>query len=343
MTPTINSCYNNYKVGVGLSPLKFFLTKGGYQMMYSRCIIAIVLFLGLLLGGNALLNFSTTSDQIDNLIGSIDNSDISSTTPEELPGLITEGLSEEGSNTEIEVSISLEGDENEQGETGQAPETAAANPNSPANSPVQSNNNLSATQTASANSKLPTHKVVKGESLFLISRHYRVNVNELRRLNNLTTDEILVGQVLALPAGAKPQAQAMQTASRNSTTGRFTENDVYWLAKIIYAEARGEIYEGQVAVGAVVLNRVRSSIFPNTVYGVIFEKWDGKYYQFSPVLDGTINLEPNETSKRAAREAINGRDPSGGALYFYNPVTSTNKWIYDRPIIKRIGKHVFAL
>lgn len=196
---------------------------------------------------------------------------------------------------------------------------------------------------APANSKvqdLPKHIVKKGESLFLISRQYNISVNKLKEVNNLNSDEILVGQVLYLPQ--ESTVATSQTNSRGTARNSYTEDDLYWLAKIIHAEARGESYEGQVAVGAVVLNRKNSPKFPNTVYGVIFEKWDGKYYQFSPVLDGTINLEPNDSARKAARDAINGVDPSGGALYFYNPATSTNKWIYNLPIIKRIGKHVFA-
>jgi N-acetylmuramoyl-L-alanine amidase len=308
--------------------------------MYYRYLIAAVLLLALLLSGKALLNLSTASDQLDNLTGTLDNSN-NTTSPQQLPGFSagekTEGeLSEElvkDGKTEGELSeeLSAELSSKEGNHTVPAISNEPEGNDNPANTPVLADNNL------------PTHKVVQGESLFLVSRHYGVTVNELRRLNNLTSDEILAGQVLTLPAGAKPQAQVMQTASRNSTARRFTENDVYWLAKIINAEARGENYEGQVAVGAVVLNRVRSSNFPNTVYGVIFEKWDGKYYQFSPVLDGSINLEPNQTAYKAARDAINGWDPSGGALYFYNPETSTNRWIFDRPIIKKIGKHVFAL
>lgn len=187
-----------------------------------------------------------------------------------------------------------------------------------------------------------THQVVRGESLFLISRQYGITVEELRRANNLTSDQILVGQILNLPQGAQPQRAVATVASRGSDASRFTENDIYWLAKIIHAEARGESYEGQVAVGAVVLNRVRSPLFPNTIYGVIFEKSQGRYYQFSPVLDGSINLEPNQSARNAARDAINGWDPSGGALYFYNPATSTNRWIFSLPVIKKIGKHVFA-
>ena len=94
---------------------------------------------------------------------------------------------------------------------------------------------------------------------------------------------------------------------------------------------------GQVAVGAVVLNRVKSSSFPNTVAGVIYQSG-----AFSVVNDGQINLTPNQTAKNAAQDAMNGWDPSGGALYYFNPNTATNKWIWSRPLIKVIGKHRFC-
>ena len=106
---------------------------------------------------------------------------------------------------------------------------------------------------------------------------------------------------------------------------------------LINGEARGETYEGQVAVGAVVLNRVRHSSFPNSIAGVIYQKG-----AFTAVDDGQINMSPSDSCVKAARDAMNGWDPSGGAIYYYNPETATNKWIRSRPIIKKIGKHVFC-
>lgn len=118
----------------------------------------------------------------------------------------------------------------------------------------------------------------------------------------------------------------------------FSSSDVYLLAKTIYAEGRGEPYTGQVAIGAVVLNRVRSSQFPNTISGVVYQK-----HAFTAVTDGQINLTPNDTAMRAARDAINGWDPTGGAIYYYNPAVATSSWIFDRQTITVIGKHVFAI
>ena len=106
---------------------------------------------------------------------------------------------------------------------------------------------------------------------------------------------------------------------------------------MIYAEARGESYTGQVAIGAVVLNRVRDSRFPNTIAGVIYQPW-----AFTAVHDGQINLEPNQTAYNAARDAMNGWDPSNGAVYYYNPRKTTNRWIYSREVVKVIGNHRFA-
>ena len=118
-----------------------------------------------------------------------------------------------------------------------------------------------------------------------------------------------------------------------------TTSDVQLLARAINGEARGEPYEGQVAVGAVILNRVKASNFPNTISGVIYQPG-----AFTAVADGQINvaLEDESTVVKAARDALNGWDPTGGAIYYFNPDTATNKWIWSRPHIKTIGKHRFC-
>jgi N-acetylmuramoyl-L-alanine amidase len=115
-------------------------------------------------------------------------------------------------------------------------------------------------------------------------------------------------------------------------------NDLYILAKCIYAEARGEVYEGQVAVGAVILNRVASPDFPNTIYGVVYQPW-----AFTAVSDGQMNLEPNGTAYQAAQDAMNGWDPTYGCIYYYNPAVATSSWIFDRTVVTQIGNHVFAI
>ena len=118
----------------------------------------------------------------------------------------------------------------------------------------------------------------------------------------------------------------------------FSEADVYLLARTIYAEGRGEPYTGQVAIGAVIINRIKSAQFPNTVSGVVYQK-----NAFTAVIDGQINLTPNDTAIKAAKDAMNGWDPSGGALYYYNPAVATSAWIFDRQTITVIGRHVFAI
>lgn len=117
-----------------------------------------------------------------------------------------------------------------------------------------------------------------------------------------------------------------------------TSSDLYLLAKCVHAEARGEPYVGQVAVAAVILNRVKDAAFPNTISGVIYQPW-----AFTAVNDGQINLEPNSTAYQAAQDALNGWDPTYGCLYYYNPVTATSKWIFTRQTVVTIGKHVFAI
>ena len=126
---------------------------------------------------------------------------------------------------------------------------------------------------------------------------------------------------------------------QSSNTGSSTNNssNVNLLARAIYGEARGEPYTGQVAVGAVIMNRVRSSKFPNTIAGVIYQSG-----AFDAVSDGQINLTPDATAKKAAQDALNGWDPSYGAIYYFNPNTATNKWIWSRPMTVTIGKHRFC-
>ena len=131
-----------------------------------------------------------------------------------------------------------------------------------------------------------------------------------------------------------------KTASALGITNSSTQSssDLYLLAKCVYAEARGEPYVGQVAVAAVILNRVKSPEFPNTIAGVIYQP-----YAFTAVSDGQINLEPDQTAYNAARDAMNGWDPTYGCLFYYNPATATSSWIWSRQTVVTIGEHVFAL
>ena len=154
-------------------------------------------------------------------------------------------------------------------------------------------------------------------------------VKRFQANNGLTVDGIV---------GAKTAAALGMTLSGSSSSNSsYSSSDLYLLAKCIYAEARGEPYIGQVAVGAVGLNRVESSSFPNTIAGVIYQP-----YAFTAVSDGQINLEPNDTAYKAARDALNGWDPTNGCIYYYNPSTATSAWIWSRPIMLSIGRHNFA-
>lgn len=126
--------------------------------------------------------------------------------------------------------------------------------------------------------------------------------------------------------------------SGGGSYGGFSESDVQLLAKIISAESRGEPYQGQVAVGAVIMNRISHPSFPNTLSGVIYQEG-----AFSCLYDGGVNAAVADSAYQAAREAINGSDPTGGAIYYYNPAKTTNKWIWSRQVIAVIGAHNFAI
>lgn len=138
-------------------------------------------------------------------------------------------------------------------------------------------------------------------------------------------------------AGPKTLAAMGIYSSSNTNTTTNSSSDLNLLARLVYAEARGEPYTGQVAVASVVLNRVKSSSFPNSVAGVIYQSG-----AFDVVSDGQINLTPNSTAKKAAQDAINGWDPSYGAIYYFNPNTATSKWIWSRPLTVVIGNHRFC-
>ena len=149
-------------------------------------------------------------------------------------------------------------------------------------------------------------------------------VKYFQRQNGLTVDGVCGEQTLAA-LGISGGSQA-------------GDNDLYLLARMIAAEARGEPYVGQVAVGAVILNRVRHPSFPNSISGVIYQP-----RAFSAIDDGQWQKTPiTDSARRAAQDALNGWDPTGGAIYYYNPAKTTSKWIYSRPVVTTIGAHVFA-
>lgn len=153
-------------------------------------------------------------------------------------------------------------------------------------------------------------------------------VKSFQKKNGLTVDGIAGTQTL--------KAMGITSSSSSSSSSNNSSN-VNLLARVVYGEARGEPYTGQVAVAAVVLNRVKSSKFPNSISGVVYQSG-----AFDAVADGQINMTPDTTAKKAAQDALNGWDPSYGAIYYFNPSTATNKWIWSRPMTVTIGKHRFC-
>lgn len=189
------------------------------------------------------------------------------------------------------------------------------------------------------------YTVKKGDTLYKIAKAHGTSVQAIKSTTGLKSDLIYPGQALLIP---KQESTAQTTSTSASRSGSSAERravassnlsaeDLELLAKIVYGEARGESYEGQVAVAAVVLNRVKDPNFPNTVKGVIYQPG-----AFTAINDGQFYLTPNDTAYKAAKDAAAGWDPTGGALYYWNPAKTTNKWIWSKPIIKQIGSHVFA-
>lgn len=224
-----------------------------------------------------------------------------------------------------------------------------------------------------------SHRVAPGETLWLISQQYNTTVAELIAANRLTGSTIYPGQVLIIPAKVHTvksgdtlwliaqrygvSLQALISANPHLSTGyiypgqkvnlpsipvplpsragyNYSQQDIDLLARLVHAEAAGEPYVGQVAVAATVLNRIKSPVYPNTVRDVVYQVAYG-YYQYSPVLDGRINLPANNTAYQAVYDALSGWDPSYGALGFYNPSKTGNQWVRQQMVTTVIGNHVF--
>lgn len=154
-------------------------------------------------------------------------------------------------------------------------------------------------------------------------------VKSFQKKNGLKVDGIVGEKTL--------QALGIQSTNNSKSSTNTNSNDKDLLARLIHGESRGESYVGKVAVGAVILNRVKSSSFPNTIAGVIYQPG-----AFDAVSDGQINMTPDNESRKAAQDAINGWDPSYGAIYYFNPNTATNAWIWSRPLTVTIGNHRFC-
>ena len=168
------------------------------------------------------------------------------------------------------------------------------------------------------------YTVKKGDSLHSIARANHTTADKLKQQNSLTADRIYIGQKLLVP--------------QDNPASSLSEHDIYLMAKMIHAEARGESDKGQLAVGAVIMNRVKSASFPNTISGVLYQK-----NQFTAVNDGQFHAyEPNQKAYNAAYAAARGEDPTYGSLYYWNPAKTNNSWLNSKPILARIGNHVFA-
>lgn len=154
-------------------------------------------------------------------------------------------------------------------------------------------------------------------------------VKKFQKANGLKADGIAGKATL--------NAMGISSSSSSSSSGGNNSNDLNLLSRVVYSEARGEPYVGQVAVAAIVLNRVSHSSFPNSVAGVVYQSG-----AFDAVSDGQINLTPDSTARKAAQDAINGWDPTYGCIYYFNPSTATSKWIWSRPQVLTIGKHIFC-
>ena len=193
------------------------------------------------------------------------------------------------------------------------------------------------------------YTVKSGDSLYLIAKRYGISLNSLRQANNKWDDVIYVGQKLVLPgtsSSADRDSAVMSSRSSSSSVNTSTaiisynSSDLDLLARLITAEATGQPYNAMVGVGAVVINRVKDSRFPNTISAVIYDK-SGGYYQFTPVQNGWINKPASELARKAAYDALHGNDPTKGSVFFFDD-SATNKWLWSKSIRAWIGKMVFA-
>lgn len=184
---------------------------------------------------------------------------------------------------------------------------------------------------------IPEEKYIvqTGDTLFLISQKHNISLFKLRQANNVWTNNILPGQVLEIPVAEKPVTEQPKKQSQ-----AYTAEELDLLARLIMAETEGQPYEAKVAVGAVVMNRVKSGLFKPTISGVINERING-YYQFTPVENGWIKRAANEECIQAAKEALSGVDNTNGALFYYDD-SATNEWILSKPVSVQYGRMIYA-
>lgn len=181
------------------------------------------------------------------------------------------------------------------------------------------------------------YTVKSGDTLYLIARRYSISLYSLRKANNYWTDYIYVGQRLLLPGVS---SSGSITPQPSAGVIPYTSSDLDLLARLVHAEAQGQSYKAQVAVAAVVVNRVQSSAWPNTIRDVIYQRVNG-YYQFTPVLNGWINKPATAEARQAALDALKGYDPTNGAEFYFDDST-TNKWLWSKPVALRVDSMVFS-
>lgn len=184
------------------------------------------------------------------------------------------------------------------------------------------------------------YTVQKGDSLYLIAKKHGISLYSLRKANGKWDNMIYVGQKIIIPKSVSVTTPSTGSTTTNKGAIPYTQSDLDLLARLITAEANTQPYTAKVAVGAVVVNRVQDSRFSNTISGVIYEKSSG-YYQFTPVENGMINKPASQDALKAAYEALNGADPTNGALYFFDN-SATNKWLWSKPIALTSGKMVYV-
>lgn len=201
-----------------------------------------------------------------------------------------------------------------------------------------------------------TYKIIKGDTIFLLSKKFGTTVNALKAVNSNITDMLDIGQIINIPPvsakvvgpvavtpAVKPPVVTppVVTPATVKNGANYSASDIDLLARLITAEAQGESFSAKVAVGAVVLNRVKSGIFPNSIKNVIYQI-DSGHYQFTPVLNGWINKPAEEEAVTAAYAALDGNDPTNGALYYFD-TSITNKWLLSKPVVTQLGNLKFAL
>ncbi|AEB75346.1 cell wall hydrolase [Clostridium botulinum] len=192
------------------------------------------------------------------------------------------------------------------------------------------------------------HSVVYGESLYLISKKYSISLESLRRANNkwdnliYPNDKLLIPSTTSVTSNSNTNNTSLSSGQAKSIKSviPYTQNDLDLLSRLVHAEAGGESYNTKVCVASVVINRVKSNKFPNSIKNVIYEVSDG-HYQFTPVLNGMINKAASADDQKAALEALSGNDPTKGALYFFDN-TVTNQWLLSKPVALHSDKMTFA-